>query len=58
MPGGLFHNKMYIFLKQVGTVAAVNSGLANLTVVWRLQIISTCAVLGSHFCKKLEAILF
>lgn len=53
MPGGLFHNKVYIFLKRVGTVAAINPGLASLTVVWRLQIISACAVLGSHFCKKI-----
>lgn len=52
MPAGLFRNKMYVFLKQKGTVAAAILVLANLIVVGRLKIISTCTVLGSHFCKK------
>lgn len=33
MPCGLFHNKMYILLKQIGTVTAANSGLASLAVL-------------------------
>lgn len=50
MPGGPFHNKMYILLKQIGTLTAANSGLASLAVLWRL-----CKLLALVLC--LEATL-
>ena len=50
MPAGLFHSKMYILLKQIGTVTAANSGLTNLAVLWRL-----CKLLVLVLC--LEATL-
>lgn len=49
MPGGPFHNKMYILLKQIGTLTAL-TGLASLAVLWRL-----CKLLALVLC--LEATL-
>lgn len=49
MHDDLFHNKMYVLLKQIGTVTAANSELANLAVVWR-----QCKLLALVLC--LEAI--